>query len=235
MAALTRVRSSAASTTDSSARAATSAASGRDGAGRLSTASALRRLTRAWSRRSLALLTASRALSRAGSSAGAATSRFEQSIDLLAGLHQLTLGAGDAILGRAAVLGRLARSPPYCRARACASAASATAEFTRPISSSSSSRTRRSPAATLSLSDTNTSAMRPGTCATDAHLAARPTRRGPGPMRPTTTSARAFGFVAARRRRRVGLGRLGRLGREGLRHVVADAQRQDRGDDQHVE
>ena len=43
-------------------------------------------------------------------------------------------------------------------------AASAVAELTRPTSSSSSSRTIRSPAATLSLSATSTSAMRPGPC-----------------------------------------------------------------------
>ena len=198
-----RVRSSAASASDRSARAAASAASGRVGAGRLSAASALRRLARAWSSRSLALLTASRALSSVGSLAVPARRALSSAIDLLAGLHQLALGVGDAVLGRAAVLGRLAGQPRYCRARACAPPPRRAPHCTRPISSSSSSRTSRSPAATLSLSDTSTSAMRPGTCA--------PMRTSPpaGSTRPGAEAAHAdlaapaFGLAVPRRPCRV--------------------------------
>ena len=65
----------------------------------------LRRVARVCSSRSLARFTASRALSRSASLAEPVRRALRQAIGLLAGLHQLALGIGDAVLGGPAFLG----------------------------------------------------------------------------------------------------------------------------------
>ena len=103
-------RSAAASASDSSARPAVTAASWRVGAGRLSTDSALRRATREVSRRSCALATASRALSTSAWRGTAGAASLSQPVVFLATDDQLALGAGDVVLGCAAILGEAARA-----------------------------------------------------------------------------------------------------------------------------
>ena len=118
-------------------------------------------------------------------------------------------------------------------------AASASAAFTRPISSSSSRRTSRSPAATLSLRATSTSAMRPGACApmrtSPPDGSTRPAAEAAQPLLGASSAWRSSALAALRFAETSALTLSARLGAEGLRHVIADAERQDGRDDQHIE
>ena len=234
-AALMRVRSSAASAAERSARAAVSATSGRVGAGSPSAASALRRLARACSSRSLDLLTASRAFSTSALLAVAA--RLVGAIELVPVLHELPLGIGHRILGGSAILSKLARGALGVVALALAHrrlrerGIGATYELLVVEA--------RQEIAGGNLVVEGNQHLRDAArqLRADPHLAADRLHAASGRCRPAALGRRF------RLGRAVGLDAVAggldavdrRLGAERLRHVVADAEREYRRDDQHVE